>query len=163
MHFESPSFAESIDAFMRLAFHIHALALAAQQPSDVRGNRIPVRANFRPLADHRAIDVANLKTCSVHPLNGFAQENRRVGAIMFRIVVREELPDVWKSERTEQRIRDSMQKRITIGMSNRSARSFDADSAEHKRPPRSLRRNLVEAVQVIPVTNPHRSVSPLGA
>jgi len=132
MHFESPSFADGIDAFMRLALDIHALAPALKQPCDVRRNRIPVRTNLRSLADHRAIDVANLKPCSVHPLNGFAQKDRRIGAVVLRIVIGEELPDVWKPEGTEQRIRDRVQKRITIGMSHRTARSFDADSTEHK-------------------------------
>lgn len=98
----------------------------------------------------------------MHPLNGFAQERRRVRAIMSRVMVGEELADVRQPERTEQCVRHRVQQRVAIGVGDRSAWRFDPNAAEHEGSARSLRRDLVEAVQVVPVTDPHPTVSPWG-
>lgn len=46
MHLNRTPLADGIDAFMRLALHVHLLTPAAEQPSDVRRDRILVRADL---------------------------------------------------------------------------------------------------------------------
>ena len=74
MDLDRTTFTDCIHPFMGLALHVDALRLGVEESCQCVGDRFLVRAQFRLLADHGAIQVAQHEVGLSHPLHRLFQK-----------------------------------------------------------------------------------------
>ncbi len=70
------------------------------------------------------------------------------------IVIGKKLPDVGHTRRRQKSVRHGMQECIAIAVGDRPAVKVQPDAPDHERPPLAGRGSGLEAVEVVPVTDP---------
>lgn len=162
MHFDGASFADGIDSFVSLPFEVDKCDRTADQPRNIRRDFTLVGTDLRLFTNDGAVDIGNIPAGLAHPANRVAQEDRRVRAVVLRVVVGEKLSNIWERQCAEDRVCDCVQKDIAIGMGDRTRRALDSNPAEHEGAPIAMGRSRFESMQVVAVPDPHRIVSPLA-
>ncbi len=154
MNFNRPALAHRIDAFMSLPLDVDIRPIAPEQRSKVRAHLVPPRTDFRPLTDNRDIEVSKPEPPRGDPANGLVQKNDAVLALVLRIGVREELPDVRFPDCSKQGVSHSMQNRIAIRVADRARRVIELDPPKHTWPAPALGLEGFKAMQIVTVPNP---------
>ena len=122
-------------------------------PGDPRLHGLLVGADLRPLADDGDIEVGGFQSAALHPANGFREEVHRIPALVRRIVIGKELPDVGLTHGAQQGIGDGMEHDVTIAVPHRTVTVLHVNTTKHERPACSLRRQRLQAMQVVAVTD----------
>lgn len=160
VHFNRTSFPHCINLFMRLAFDIHARPIAVQMLGDVGCHCCLVRPKLWALAYHCDVKVADREASRSHSPCGLAEKDRRIGAVILRIVVGKELTNIRITDGPENRISDSVIDGIAIGMADRTRRVIlESHAAKHKQSAVAFGRACLQSMQVITVAYSHSRIS----
>jgi len=154
MDFDRTALAHRIDLLMGLALQVHPSGLEAEEPRDVRGHLGLARRELRSLADHGDVEVDDGEAGPLHPRPSLLDEVRRVAALPLGRRVGKRLSDIWKPQRTHQRVEHRVEDGIAIRVTDRPDGMVEADPSKDERPPPPLRRLRLEAVEVVAVADP---------
>ena len=119
-----------IEALWRLCLEAYAIAMQAKQLRDAGADDGSVRTDLGSRQNQAGIDISNAVTGVAHAFQGFAQKDDGIRALPFRIGRRKENADVWRGNRSEQRIRDGVEKNVAIRVPAESFVMRQRDAAD---------------------------------
>ncbi len=99
---------------------------------DARAHGVPVRSDFRALANQGDVEVGDASAARGDAIDGVFQEAVRSGAFPLRIARRKMRTDVAVRERAEDRVDQRVQADVTIGMRQKAAAVRQADATNHE-------------------------------
>lgn len=111
--------ADVADAFAGFGFDADAIDVDVQVLSDHFTHRIDVRCHLRTLGQDDAVQVADLHARVMHAADRFDQKVDTVAATIGGIIVGEQSSNVFRRDRSQQRIGDRVQQHIGIAVSDR--------------------------------------------
>ena len=153
MHLDRTALAHGVDLLVGLSLEIHAVGIDVEQGGESKSQFLLPRPDLRSFQNHGRVEVADFKARLIDPASGGVEEDPAFGAIVGRVGVGKELPDVRLAEGTEQGVGDRVQQGITVGVTDRPAVMLEREASEHERPARAIRGNRLEAVEVVSVTD----------
>src|SRR5271155_67831 len=119
----------------------------------MRTNSSSVRTNLGRSKNQRRVYIDDGVTSRLNPLQSLVQENRGVGSLPLSIGRRKQRPDIRRSDGSEQRIGDGVQKYVTVRVAAQAFRMIQS-------PPANLKRNAsLEFVRIPAKTNSHAETS----
>ncbi len=153
MNLDRAAFPDRINALVRLSLHIHVTRITSQQSRQMSFERFPTWPDLRPLTDHSGVKVANREPTPLHAAPRFCEEPVTLGRFMRWVGVRKELTDVRLAHGPENRIGDRMEKRIAVGVPDRSSIMVERKPPQDERAASARGRQRLQAVEVVPVPN----------
>ncbi len=153
MNFHRASFADRINPLMGFALDVDALHLEAEVSCNVGGHLRLFRGQLGSLADHRDVEIHHHEACRRKPARGLVQEEGRITTLPFRRRIGECLSDIRESHGSHDRVEDSVEDRIAVGVTHWPHRVVEVDASEHKGAPMSGRRRRFQPVEVVSVAD----------
>src|SRR6185503_16219165 len=117
-------------AFGRRRFDADSRDVDLQYLGDLRAHRLAMWCKLRRLADQRDIAMRDRTTGITSELRSVREKLIRRGTAPLRIGRRKVLPDIARTDRPKDRIRQRMQPRIGIRMSLEPVRVRDLHTAQ---------------------------------
>ena len=138
------------EALARGRLDIHLLSLSAAVGGDVRRHLSSVGRQSRSFSDNHCIDVAKHITCCGCALPHLAQQRPAVRVLVCHVGFGKVPPDVALPDRPENRIADSVQKHVGVGMTFEAALKRKHNSTEHQSPAFDQAMNVKAAADATP-------------
>jgi hypothetical protein len=122
--------ANGADTLAGLGLDVDRFGIQSQKQGQLPANLLLERAELRFLGEDDDINIDNLPTRPVQPLQRFPQEKPGVTISVGWIAVGISVADVAQTGSAKQGIGDGVQDNIGVTVTSQSARMFDADAAE---------------------------------
>lgn len=153
MHLNGAALAGGIDALVRLSLHVDPIDGDSKAVREPRPHRELVRADLGALQNDGRVEIDHRPPLRVRTPYGLLKEHGGVLRLVAGIGVREELPDVRESERTQNRVRDGVEEGVPVGVGDRASIVGEPDPAQHKGLARAEGVSGFEPVEVVPVSD----------
>src|ERR1700754_4126579 len=113
-------------------FHRDTGDVEAGDLGDPRPHDVAQWADFRPLADHRHFEIGDAAAARGDAIDGVFQEAIGGRTFPLHVAGREMRTDIAIRERAENGVDQRVQSDIAVGMCEKAARMWDANTAEHQ-------------------------------
>jgi hypothetical protein len=115
----------------------------ADGPGEILAHRLAVRRYSWSLEYQHAVGVLEFESSTAHESGDLSQKQKRIGARVARIVVREQLAHVAFAQSANNGVHERMREHIGVGMTFQAALVGDHDATQHEPPPMRKRVHVI--------------------
>lgn len=125
--------ADLTDAFAGLGFDADLIDVDVQVPCDDLSHRIDVRCHLGTFGQDDRVQVADFHARVMNAPDRFDQKVDAVAATVGWIVVRKQPPDIFRRDRSQQRVGDRVQQHVGVAVPDRMHLGRHIDPADPQR------------------------------